>query len=190
MAAEQAPACDRSHWLLLPAYWFNELTRADWFSKNDAVDATLRSRFLPLYEQLSERDLAAAELTQQETLAAVLALDQLPRNLFRGTSRAFATDSKARELVVEALALGYDQSLGLDERLFFYLPLEHSENIADQEHCVDLISALGDADYTRFAIAHRQIIARFGRFPHRNAILGRRSTPQETAFLAEPGSSF
>ncbi|HMN38962.1 MAG TPA: DUF924 family protein [Hyphomicrobium sp.] len=187
------PAAQRlapNWWRPLVAYWFHELTRADWFTKDDAVDEALRTRFLPLYEQLSASDLTAASLSPDETLAAVLALDQLPRNLFRGAPGAFATDPTARKLTVDAVALGYDRALGVHERLFVYLPLEHSEDLADQDRAVDLIGALGDAEYTRYALAHRQIIARFGRFPHRNAILGRLSTPEEIAFLAEPGSSF
>ncbi len=190
MAAVQGPSLHPDWWRPLIAYWFHELTRADWFVKNDAVDEALRSRFLSLYEQLSACDLDAATLSADATLAAVLALDQIPRNLFRGTPRAFATDPAARKLTVDAVALGHDLALGLHERLFLYLPLEHSENLADQDHAVDLISRLGDAEYTRFAVAHRDVILRFGRFPHRNAILGRRSTPEESIFLAEPGSSF
>jgi len=134
------PSLHPDWWRPLTAYWFHELTRVDWFIKNDSVDEALRSRFLSLYEQLSACDLDAATLSPDATLAAVLALDQLPRNLFRGTPRAFATDPAARKLTVDAVALEHDLALGLHERLFLYLPLEHSEDLADQDQAVDLIS--------------------------------------------------
>lgn len=177
-------------WRPLLGYWFGTLTRTDWFGKSDDLDRALAARFAGTYQAVSAAPLANLLSSASEAIASVVALDQIPRNIFRGTPRAFETDAKARDLTRAAIAAGHDRSLGLHERLFLYLPLEHSEDMADQEEAVDLISALGDAEYTRYAIAHRAIIARFGRFPHRNAILGRISTPEEIAFLSEPGSSF
>jgi uncharacterized protein (DUF924 family) len=171
-------------------FWFGTLTRADWFAKSDELDRTLAQCFAATYDAVSVAPLANLLTSANEALAAVIVLDQIPRNIFRGTPRAFAADARARDLTRAAIAAGHDLSLGLHERLFLYLPLEHSEVMADQDSAVDLISALGDAEYTRYAIAHRAIIVRFGRFPHRNAILGRASTPEETAFLEQPGSSF
>lgn len=172
------------------SFWFDNLKRADWFAKSDDLDRTLAQRFAGTYEAVSAAPLDALLPAANEALAAVIVLDQIPRNIFRGTPRAFDADGKARDVTRAAIAAGYDLSLGLHERLFLYLPLEHSEDLGDQDMAVDLISALGDAEYTRYAIAHRAIVARFGRFPHRNAILGRASTPEEAAFLSEPGSSF
>ena len=114
----------------------------------------------------------------------------MPRNLYRGTPAAFAQDPKAREVARRAVAAGLDADLAVAERLFLYLPFEHSEDATDQTLAVELVEHLGDPDWTDATRRHRDIILRFGRFPHRNAALGRQSTPEELAFLAEPGSSF
>jgi uncharacterized protein (DUF924 family) len=123
-------------------------------------------------------------------LAAVIVLDQFSRNMFRGTPRAFASDGRAFNLADVAIAKGFSEVLNPDGRLFLYLPFEHCENIEAQHRSVALISALGDSDLTKYAEAHRDIIVRFGRFPHRNTILGRTSTAEEIEFLKSPGSSF
>ena len=120
----------------------------------------------------------------------MLVLDQFPRNMFRDTPQAFATDALARAVAQGAIAQGLDDGLEPEQRVFLYLPLEHSEDKDDQALAVALISGLGDAEFTRYAQAHKAVIDRFGRFPHRNAVLGRPSTPEEQAFLAEPGSAF
>lgn len=177
-------------WSALVDYWFRELTRAQWFSKVDAVDRALKERFGSLPQAVQAAKFDVAQISPQACLGAVLALDQVPRNVFRGRPEAFAYDEEARRLTQCAITHGHDRGLTINERAFLYLPLEHSEDLDDQEQCVDLMSSLGDAEYTRYAIAHRMIIARFGRFPHRNAILRRTSTPEEIAFLSEPGSSF
>lgn len=188
--SEPSVALAPDWWRPVLDFWFGTLTRADWFAKNDDLDRALAQRFADTYALVSTAPIESLLPAANEALAAIIVLDQIPRNIFRGTPRAFRSDVKARTLTRAAIVSGYDLSLGLHERLFLYLPLEHSEDMADQEFAVDLISALGDAEYTRYAIAHRAIIARFGRFPHRNAILGRASTPEETAFLGQPGSSF
>lgn len=177
-------------WPPLIDTWFGTLTRADWFAKSDAVDAALKEKFGGLPDVVDSLGLDASAAPPEQVLAAVLALDQLPRNLYRGTAKAFAFDGEARRIALDAVSVGKDRGLTLDQRAFLYLPFEHSEDLADQDLSVDLISALGDAEYTRFAVAHRRIIARFGRFPHRNAILERASTAEEVAFLREPGSAF
>ena len=117
-------------------------------------------------------------------------LDQFPRNIFRNTSQAFVTDKQAVELTKYAVNNNYQQNLSPEEQVFLYMPLMHSENRKDQAKCVELFTKLGKEDNPKFAIKHREIIDRFGRFPHRNEILGRESTPQETEFLTQPGSSF
>lgn len=172
-------------------FWFDELGRSKWFVKSEAVDREIRDRFLLLYEVLSTWPAEDAWASADRALATVLVLDQFSRNMFRDTPQAFATDALAREVAAGAIARGLDDELaGADRRAFLYIPFEHSEDLADQQRAVELISGLGDEEYTRFAIAHKDVIARFGRFPHRNGILDRTSTPEEQAFLAQPGSSF
>ena len=124
------------------------------------------------------------------TYALAILLDQFPRNMFRGRAKAFATDAKARAVAAAAISKGFDRALPVVERRFLYLPFEHSEFLADQERAISLFAGLGDALSLDYAIRHRAIIARFGRFPHRNGALGRASTMAEIAFLAQPGSSF
>ena len=123
-------------------------------------------------------------------LALIVLLDQFSRNMFRGTARAFAADAKALSVACAALDRGFDQEAPAVLRSFFYLPFEHSEVLADQERSVALFEALGDADGLDYAIRHHDIIARFGRFPHRNELLGRENTPEESTFLTQPGSRF
>ena len=165
-----------------------------WFVKSEAFDREVGARFLPLYGKAAAGKLARLKETAADCLALILLLDQFPRNMFRGTPRAFATDPLALETARHAVAQGFDRAMLPVERMFFYLPFEHSEALADQLEACELNEAL-DAypetkDVYRYALAHRDIIQRFGRFPHRNAILGRASTPEELEFLKGPGSSF
>ena len=125
----------------------------------------------------------------ESCLALVILLDQFPRNMFRGTGRAFAADALARAAAQTIVGRGWDRKMSTDERSFAYLPFEHSESLADQQRCCELMRPLGGETY-RYALRHREIIARFGRFPHRNAALGRDSTPEEIEFLKTPGSGF
>jgi uncharacterized protein (DUF924 family) len=171
-----------------------------WWSKDAAVDAECRARFLHLVEAAGQGKLDHWASSARGRLALILISDQLPRNIFRGTARAFAFDAAARAHCLEGVALAHDRELRLIERVFFYLPLEHSESLEDQERGVAAYEELAAAappeqkstfaEFHRYAVLHRDIIARFGRFPHRNALLARASTPEETAFLATPGSSF
>jgi uncharacterized protein (DUF924 family) len=158
-----------------------------WFGKDPAFDAETRRRFLVLYEEGAAGRLHAWERSARECLALVILLDQLPRNMFRGEARAFATDALARTAARALLARTDD--LSPDERLFAWLPFEHSESLDDQNLACDLIAPLGE-ELLRYAQRHREIIERFGRFPHRNAILGRKSTREEMEFLKQPGSGF
>ena len=171
-------------------FWFDRLGRKSWFVKDAAIDAEIRDRFATLIDEINVREVEDAVSSPAHALATVLVLDQFSRNIYRGTSRAFAYDELARGITRLAIALGLDQRLPAERRVFLYMPFEHSEAYADQLRSVELIGALGDAEYTRYAEAHRDVIERFGRFPHRNAILGRASTPEEIAFLEQPGSSF
>lgn len=171
-------------------FWFDELEPVDWFKKSDLTDEKIRSRFLSIHDQLSNTAVDALLDSSREALAAIIVLDQFPRNLFRGDPRSFATDAQARAISEAAIDAGFDQGMSVDESVFLYLPFEHSEDLADQDRCVQLIEALGNDNYTQYAKAHRDVIVKFGRFPHRNQVLGRPSTPEEEAYLAQPGSGF
>jgi uncharacterized protein (DUF924 family) len=170
-------------------FWFSELNESDWWRKSDTVDATIRARFLGVHQGLAANDAAGVD-GPRPVLAGVVVLDQFSRNMFRNTPRAFAADPLARRLARQAISQGFDAGLRPEERLFLYLPFEHSEDRADQAISVELISRLGRDDWTRHALAHQAIVDRFGRFPHRNAVLGRESTAEEVAALREPMSSF
>lgn len=167
------------------AFW-RDAGADKWFTKDAGFDATVRTRFLDTYEAAVRGELAAWEASAAGALALVLVLDQFPRNMFRGDARVYAADALARAVAERAIARGFDREAGA-LRKFFYLPFEHSEDPADQARCVALNRAAGDADALKWAEHHADIIRRFGRFPHRNAALGRTSTPEEEAFLAEGG---
>ena len=165
-------------------FWFEELQPTDWFDPDDALDEKIRARFMGLSERLGTAPSSLDASDWRTALAAILVLDQFPRNMFRRQPRAFATDNLATEIARKAVERGYDREAPEGWRPFFYMPLMHSENVADQEHCVSLCSALA-GDTVKYAIEHRDIIARFGRFPHRNSVLGRESTEAEKAFLSQ-----
>jgi uncharacterized protein (DUF924 family) len=169
-------------------FWFQRERKA-WFAKDVHFDTEIRSRFLPLYELAASGGLAAWMQEPKSSLALVIVLDQFPRNMFRGTARAFAADPVALEAARSLVERGWDKAFSADERTFAYLPFEHSEALADQRRACELMQPLGEEVY-RYAVRHKEIIERFGRFPHRNAALGRESTPAEIAFLATPGSAF
>ena len=171
-----------------------------WWGKDAAVDADMTRRFGMLPDAALAGQLDDWVATPAGRLALILVTDQCPRNIFRDTARAFAFDGMARRLCHEGLALGEDHALRPIERVFFYLPLEHSEEPADQALSVRCFETLAEdvpaglrpvfADFADYARRHRDIVTRWGRFPHRNAALGRASSPAEAAFLREPGSSF
>ncbi len=157
-----------------------------WFRKDHAFDASFHARFEALHWRAARRELASWLDSSEGALALMILLDQFPRNCFRGTGHMYATDSLARFYARQAVAAGRDRGVEDELRLFFYLPFSHSEDLSDQELAVKLGADLGE-DARIHAIGHRDIVARFGRFPHRNAILGRQSTPEELAFLDEGG---
>jgi uncharacterized protein (DUF924 family) len=171
-------------------FWFEETTPKQWFEKDDAFDAALRRRFLELHEAVAAQPDDALLSDARTALAAIVVLDQMPRNMFRGSPRVYATDARALAVADQMIARRYDAGLSKDERLFCYLPFEHAEDRTAQARGVALVASLGDPDLTKWAEAHKAVIDRFGRFPHRNAILGRTSTPEEIEFLKQPGSSF
>jgi uncharacterized protein (DUF924 family) len=160
-----------------------------WFDRDEAFDASIRARFASLLRAAALGELDDWQATPEGALALTIVLDQFPRNLFRGSSNAFATDAKARAIAHHSLAHGFDQQVEEELRLFLYMPLAHSEELVDQERCLALVEALGWEEATSSAREHRDIIARFGRFPHRNAALGRATTDEEQRFLDEGGFS-
>jgi uncharacterized protein (DUF924 family) len=167
-------------------FW-TEAGPGHWFNKDDAFDAEIRRRFLATHEAAAAGKLADWESTAEGALALLILLDQFPRNMFRGSARAFATDPQARAITAGALLRGFDAQLPANLRGFFYLPFEHSEDMADQDRGIALYTAAGDTDGLKWAKTHHDIVSRFGRFPHRNAVLGRATTPEEAAFLDDGG---
>jgi uncharacterized protein (DUF924 family) len=170
-------------------FWFGELTEDHWFARSDALNAQIRERFLTLHEELVAKN-GCSVAAPRPLLAAVIVLDQFSRNLFWGTPRAFAADFIARRLAKTAIEQGFDAAMKKQELHFLYLPFQHSEDREDQALSLQLFERLGDEEWTRYAKAHKVIIDRFGRFPHRNATLNRPSTADEIALLKEPMGSF
>jgi uncharacterized protein (DUF924 family) len=171
-----------------------------WWGKDAATDRLIRERFGPTLELAAGGELDAWGASTEGCLALILLTDQFPRNIHRGSAAAFAFDADARDRCRSGIGRGLDRKLGPLQRVFFYLPLEHSESIADQERSVMLFETLAREapqqdrglfdGYADFARRHREIVARFGRFPHRNVIVGRQSSREEESFLLQPGSSF
>lgn len=183
-------------------FWFDRLPhesgtgsyRKVWFAKDPAFDQEIETRFRSVYEQAAAGKLDHWQETAIGSLALILLLDQFPRNLFRGQSRAFATDDKALAIAQRLIDQGRDQDLPPIQRWFVYLPLMHSENLDHQNQCVELFETLRENPEIEsayiYALKHRDVIEQFGRFPHRNPFLGRTTTPEEAEFLKQPGSSF
>lgn len=182
---------------LVREFWYNELTPKDHYTKSGETDAKIRDRFLSAHTMLVD-ELSASSATSDhawtqnasDTLAAIIVLDQFSRNLFRDTPASFGSDGLALGLAKMSIDKGWDIEIEESQRSFFYLPFMHSENAADQAKCVELFKALGNEEGVDFGQRHQVIIDRFGRFPHRNAILGRESTAEELEFLEGPNSSF
>jgi len=163
-------------------FWFG-VEPKKWFSRDEAFDAAITQRFLPTYEVAAAGQLDGWENTADSALALVIVLDQFSRNMFRGSARTFAADPQALAVAKRAVEQGFDRVVELPKRNFFYMPFMHSENLADQERCVALSRQYSDENTLKYAKLHADIIRRFGRFPHRNAMLGRATTPQEQEFL-------
>jgi uncharacterized protein (DUF924 family) len=168
------------------AFW-REAGPSKWFRGGDAFDAECREFLGAAHHAAARREFDGWSATAEGALALLLLLDQIPRNIFRDSGHAFATDGLARHFAGRALDAGHDAAFEPSLRAFFYLPLEHSEDMADQDRSVALFAVLGDANYRDYAFAHRDVVARFGRFPHRNAALGRDTTPEEQAWLDAGG---
>ncbi|MGH8747225.1 MAG: DUF924 family protein [Burkholderiales bacterium] len=180
-------------------FWFGAgadygKARKAWFEKKPEFDREIDARFLPLYERAAAGELEPWQALPGECLALIIMLDQFPRNLFRGEAKAFNSDARARGAARYALDAGHDANILPVERLFLYLPFEHSESLDDQWRALSLIGPLAPWPETAgtfaYAVRHWDIVRRFGRFPHRNVALGRASTPEEIEFLKQPGSGF
>jgi uncharacterized protein (DUF924 family) len=171
-------------------YWFETLKPRDWFRRDEMIDNKITARFAHIYEQLKSGVPGSWLASPEGYLAAILVLDQFPRNMFRDNRHAFLTDPAALALARDAIAKGYDMKLPPEQRAFLYMPFQHAEDLDDQARSIELFTKLGNPLNLDFALRHQAIIERFGRFPHRNELLGRKSTPEELAFLQEPGSSF
>lgn len=179
------------------AFWFGEPgsptegePRKEWFVQDDAFDQAIAERFTEEMDAAADGRLDGLMDTPLGCVTLVILLDQFPRNVFRNSPAAFACDQKARTVTRHALERGFDAEMKAVHRLFLYLPLEHSECLSDQDVSVELFRQLGNAEWLDYAIKHRDLIARFDRFPHRNAVLGRTPTAEEEAFLKENGRGF
>lgn len=168
-------------------YWFGELTPEQWWKKDEGVDATITKKFGKLYAAHLVETPAEWLKSAHGVLAAIIVLDQFPRNMFRDDPRTHATDDRALSLASDAISTGMDMELDPQERTFIYVPYQHSEDLDVQVRSVELFRSLGNENNLDFAIKHKEIIERFGRFPHRNELLGRESTPDEIDFLKKPG---
>lgn len=171
-------------------FWFNELTPAQWWKKDENLDADIKQRFSEIHAKAARCELYGWRMAAKGRLAEIIILDQFSRNIFRDRPQAFANDSFALALAQEALTVGADKALSPVERSFLYLPFMHSESVEIHQLAVGLYRELGLAGNLDFEIQHKNIIERFGRYPHRNKILARESTPEELDFLQQPGSSF
>ena len=164
-------------------FWFSEPVRQLWFKATPEFDAQLRDRFLQTWEQASRGQLDHWQNSPEGCVALVIVLDQFPLNMFRGEARSFSTEAQSREVARAAIGRGFDQRLAVEQRAFLYMPFMHSENLADQQLALELFDQEGLEGNYRFARHHHGIIERFGRFPHRNRILGRDSTAEELEYL-------
>lgn len=164
-------------------FWFSDEARPHWFAKNDTFDAEIRRKFAVLYEHVRDGAHADWKDSPRGLLALIITLDQFPRNMFRGSPQAFASDDLALTLAELGIAKGFNVRLSPQERMFMYMPLQHAEKIDVQEQAVARFAELDMPESLDYALQHRDIIARFGRFPHRNAVLGRTNSPEETEFL-------
>ncbi|OJW51582.1 MAG: hypothetical protein BGO67_05015 [Alphaproteobacteria bacterium 41-28] len=176
------------------SFWFGEpgspdygLSKDFWFQSSPKLDQHICNQFEPIYKRTLNGELSDLQKTPMGALALVIILDQFPRNMYRGTPQAFASDSQALKIAKEALVKGFDKNLLPSEKMFLYLPFQHSENLEDQKKSIELFRSLKDKEGLKYALEHYDIILRFGRFPHRNAILGRQNTPEEMSFLKNSG---
>jgi uncharacterized protein (DUF924 family) len=171
-------------------FWFEEIERTKWFAKDDDFDELIRSKFSKVHAQATRCELFEWRISALGCLAEIIVLDQFSRNLFRGNALSFAFDALALSLAQSAIARGLDLELTVEQRSFLYMPFMHSESLMIHEQAMVLFSSLNSDTNLKFEIRHKDIIERFGRYPHRNAVLGRESNDEERQFLTQAGSSF
>ncbi len=171
-------------------FWFEESSATDWWKKNDSFDALISHRFKDLHKQASLGELFVHRHTAQNYLAEIIVLDQFSRNIYRNLPASFAQDGMALVLAQEAVAKGFDLLLNATQRSFLYMPFMHSESLSVHEYAVQLFTQLGNPNMLDFELKHKAIIEKFGRYPHRNNILNRSSSPEELEFLTQEGSGF
>lgn len=173
-------------------FWFEETKPSQWFQVNPEFDAAVKDRFLEGYQMAVSGQFENWQNNADGALALIILLDQMPRNMFRGSPKAFETDRKALVVAKFAISKGFDQVHPVQKRRFMYLPFEHSENLSDQARCVELFEKIKDEDKLGhdYALKHMEVIEKYGRFPHRNKILERDNTPEEEEYLAQPGAGF
>ncbi len=181
---------DRQVYQIVIAYWFGELSPDMWWMKSAELDSTIEAKFSSIHKQARQGELYKWRNTPEGALAEVLILDQFSRNIFRDRPESFSCDAMALVLAQSAIEKGYDQELESQMRCFLYMPYMHSESTVIHEQAVKLFSTLDTRNNLDFELKHKAIIDRFGRYPHRNEILGRESTAEELAFLQQPNSSF
>lgn len=171
-------------------FWFSELIPKQWFEKDDKLDNTIRERYSEVHRQAVQNELSKWRVVPLGRLAEIIVLDQFSRNMYRNSAKAFAADPLARQRAYEALDEGVDSQMESKQKTFLYMPLMHSENLRDHDRAIVLFDQPGLELNLEYEIKHRDIIKRFGRYPHRNAVLGRESTQEEIEFLKQPNSSF
>jgi uncharacterized protein (DUF924 family) len=171
-------------------FWFTELEPTNWFVQNDQIDQTIRERFSEIHDQATKQELRSWRGSALGSLAEIIVLDQFSRNMFRDSDRAYEFDSQAIQLTYLALDKKFDSELTTQQRAFLYMPLMHSEELIDHDLAVKLFNQTGLENNYQYELQHRDIIQRFGRYPHRNQVLNRESTSEETAFLTQANSSF
>ena len=171
-------------------FWFSDATRKLWFKSTPEFDRELTARYRDTWERANRGELDHWMQTAQGCLALVIVLDQFPLNMFRGTAQSFVSEARSREVAASAIEQGFDKTLSAEQQSFLYMPFMHSESQRIHEIALELFSEPGPEQSLRSEIRHKAIIDRFGRYPHRNKLLGRSSSPQEIEFLNQPGSSF
>ena len=171
-------------------FWFETLRPEDWYRSDPGLDDFVRDNLGGLHDKAVSGALDHWQETPEGALALIILLDQVPRNIHRDTAKAFASDPKSRAVLAAALAAGLDKRLTRRKRVFLYLPMMHSEDLAEQDQSVKLFTDLGTESNLDYAIRHREVIRQYGRFPHRNATLGRKSTAEEEEYLSSPGAGF
>jgi len=183
------PLNDMTSWVAnIIEFWFNHLERKDWFAVNEKVDHIIIDKYANLWQSEHQKQATYFIDDEHNALAAIILFDQFPRNMFRGKAAAFSSDTLAVDIAKLSIDKGLDHKLSMDRRVFLYMPFMHSENMDDQKQSLKLFNALGEVEQMKYALSHYKMIERFGRFPHRNSILGRVNSAEETLSIKQGNS--